>query len=182
MIPKPGGGERALGIPTIRDRVAQTAVKLIMEPIFETDLEPNAFGYRPNRSAQDAIQKVDELLHHPSAGDLHPDPAVDPFALHAGDRAPLDAANYHSGPGIVKLRAILVGADFGEQFRVDLRQVHVLALRLPAPEEVPHGALGARPTAPFFVRGEPHLALFFAAREDRYYKWLRDCHKINRTF
>ena len=63
MIPKPGGGERALGIPTIRDRVAQTAVKLIMEPIFEADLEPNAFGYRPNRSAQDAIQKVDELLH-----------------------------------------------------------------------------------------------------------------------
>ena len=63
MIPKPGGGERALGIPTIRDRVAQTAVKLIIEPIFEADLEPNAFGYRPNRSAQDAIQKVDELLH-----------------------------------------------------------------------------------------------------------------------
>jgi RNA-directed DNA polymerase len=52
MIPKPGGGERALGIPTIRDRVAQTAVKLIVEPIFEADLEPNAFGYRPNRSAQ----------------------------------------------------------------------------------------------------------------------------------
>jgi ABC-type lipoprotein release transport system permease subunit len=37
MIPKPGGGERALGIPTIRDRVAQTAVKLIIEPIFEAD-------------------------------------------------------------------------------------------------------------------------------------------------
>jgi len=42
MIPKPGGGERALGIPTIRDRVAQTAAKLILEPIFEADLEPNA--------------------------------------------------------------------------------------------------------------------------------------------
>jgi len=39
MIPKPGGGERALGIPTIRDRVAQTAAKLILEPIFEADLE-----------------------------------------------------------------------------------------------------------------------------------------------
>jgi RNA-directed DNA polymerase len=62
MIPKPGGGERALGIPTIRDRVAQTAAKLIIEPIFEADLEPNAYGYRPKRSAQDAIQKVDELL------------------------------------------------------------------------------------------------------------------------
>jgi RNA-directed DNA polymerase len=63
MIEKPGGGERPLGIPTIRDRVAQTAAKLILEPIWEADLEPNAYGYRPRRSAQDAIQKVDELLH-----------------------------------------------------------------------------------------------------------------------
>ena len=62
MGEKPGGGERPLGIPTIRDRVAQTAAKLILEPIFEADLEPNAYGYRPGRSAQDAIQKVDELL------------------------------------------------------------------------------------------------------------------------
>jgi RNA-directed DNA polymerase len=63
MIPKPGGGERALGIPTIRDRVAQTAAKLVLEPIWEADLEPNAYGYRPQKSAQDAIKKVDELLH-----------------------------------------------------------------------------------------------------------------------
>lgn len=61
-IPKPGGGERPLGIPTIRDRVIQTAVKLLIEPIFEADLEPNAYGYRPKRSAQDAIQEVHELL------------------------------------------------------------------------------------------------------------------------
>jgi len=61
-IPKPGGGERGLGIPTIRDRVAQTAAKLILEPIWEADLEPNAYGYRPGKSAQDAIQKVNELL------------------------------------------------------------------------------------------------------------------------
>src|SRR5450759_3690014 len=63
MIPKPGGGERPLGIPTIRDRVAQTAAKLALEPIWEADLEPNAYGYRPQKSAQDAIQKVEELLH-----------------------------------------------------------------------------------------------------------------------
>jgi RNA-directed DNA polymerase len=61
-IPKPGGGERPLGIPTIRDRVIQTAVKLLIEPIFEADLEPNAYGYRPKRSAKDAIQEVHELL------------------------------------------------------------------------------------------------------------------------
>jgi RNA-directed DNA polymerase len=63
MIPKPGGGERPLGIPTVRDRVVQTAAKLILEPVFEADLEPNAYGYRPGRSAQDAIARVDELLH-----------------------------------------------------------------------------------------------------------------------
>jgi RNA-directed DNA polymerase len=62
MIDKPGGGQRPLGIPTIRDRVAQTAAKLILEPIFEADLEPNAYGYRPGRSAGDAIQEVDKLL------------------------------------------------------------------------------------------------------------------------
>src|SRR5579875_906283 len=62
MIPKPGGGERPLGIPSIRDRVVQTAAKLVLEPIFEADLEPGAYGYRPKRSAQDAIQKVHKLL------------------------------------------------------------------------------------------------------------------------
>ena len=44
MIPKPGGGQRPLGIPTIRDRVAQTALKLVIEPIFEADLDPEAYG------------------------------------------------------------------------------------------------------------------------------------------
>src|SRR5215211_7711644 len=46
MIPKPGGGERPLGIPTIRDRVVQTAAKLVLEPIFEADFEDSAYGYR----------------------------------------------------------------------------------------------------------------------------------------
>jgi RNA-directed DNA polymerase len=62
MIPKPGGGERPLGIPTIRDRVVQTAAKLVLEPIFEADMDPAAFGYRPKRSASDAIQAVLTLL------------------------------------------------------------------------------------------------------------------------
>jgi len=62
MIPKPGGGERPLGIPTIRDRVAQTAAKLVLEPIFEADLEPSAYGYRPKRSARDAIRRVHKLI------------------------------------------------------------------------------------------------------------------------
>jgi RNA-directed DNA polymerase len=62
MIPKPGGGERPLGIPTIRDRVVQTAAKLVLEPIFEADLEPSAYGYRPGRSGNDAVKEVHRLL------------------------------------------------------------------------------------------------------------------------
>src|SRR5262249_27768386 len=62
MIPKPNGGERPLGIPTIRDRVVQAAVKLVIEPILEADLEPNAYGYRPKRSAGGAIAAVHGLL------------------------------------------------------------------------------------------------------------------------
>jgi RNA-directed DNA polymerase len=62
MIPKAGGGERPLGIPTIRDRVVQTAAKLVLEPIFEADLDPAAHGYRPGRSATEAIQTVLGLL------------------------------------------------------------------------------------------------------------------------
>jgi RNA-directed DNA polymerase len=62
MIPKPGGGERPLGIPTIQDRVVQTAAKLVLEPIFEADMDPAAYGYRPGRSASEAIQAVLMLL------------------------------------------------------------------------------------------------------------------------
>lgn len=62
LIPKPGGGERPLGIPTIKDRVAQTAAKLILEPIFEADLSDAAFGYREGRGAIQAVQEVHQEL------------------------------------------------------------------------------------------------------------------------
>jgi RNA-directed DNA polymerase len=64
MIPKPNGGERPLGIPTVRDRVVQTAAMLVLEPIFEADFEPNAYGYRPGRSTQDAVKEVLVSLRH----------------------------------------------------------------------------------------------------------------------
>jgi RNA-directed DNA polymerase len=61
-IPKPGGGERPLGIPTIRDRVVQTAAVLVLEPIFEADFVDEAYGYRPRRSALDAVKAVHQSL------------------------------------------------------------------------------------------------------------------------
>jgi RNA-directed DNA polymerase len=63
MIPKSGGvGQRPLGIPTIRDRVVQTAAKLVIEPIFEADFDEAAYGYRPRRSAHEAIRVVHKAL------------------------------------------------------------------------------------------------------------------------
>ena len=57
-IPKGDGRTRVLGIPSIRDRVVQGALKLILEPIFEADFQPGSYGYRPNRSQHQAIQTV----------------------------------------------------------------------------------------------------------------------------
>ena len=62
LIPKPGGGHRPLGIPTIRDRVVQTAAKLVLEPIFEADFDDSAYGYRPKRSATEAVRAVHAAL------------------------------------------------------------------------------------------------------------------------
>ena len=63
LIPKKQPGKfRPLGIPCIRDRVAQTAALLVLEPIFEADLQPDQYGYRPGRSANDAVKRVHELL------------------------------------------------------------------------------------------------------------------------
>ena len=59
-IPKSGGKVRLLSVPTIRDRVIQGALKLILEPIFEADFQPGSFGYRPKKSAHDAVKRVKE--------------------------------------------------------------------------------------------------------------------------
>jgi RNA-directed DNA polymerase len=61
-IPKGGGKMRQLSIPSIRDRVVQGALKLILEPIFEADFQPGSFGYRPKKSAHAAIQRVREAI------------------------------------------------------------------------------------------------------------------------
>jgi len=62
-IPKPDGGLRPLSIPTVKDRVVQMALKLVIEPIFEADFEDNSYGYRPKRSAQQAAMEVRKYLN-----------------------------------------------------------------------------------------------------------------------
>lgn len=61
-IPKPDGSERPLGIPTVRDRIVQMAFKLVVEPIFEADFCDCSYGFRPQRSAHDALDAIAEAL------------------------------------------------------------------------------------------------------------------------
>jgi RNA-directed DNA polymerase len=68
-IPKPGSRElRPLGIPTVRDRVVQTALRMVMEPIYERDFAAQSYGFRPGRGCKQALRRVDELL---KAGYVH---------------------------------------------------------------------------------------------------------------
>jgi group II intron reverse transcriptase/maturase len=58
LIPKRSGGERPLGIPTVRDRVVQAAARLVLEPIFEADFQPCSYGFRPKKDAHQAVEEI----------------------------------------------------------------------------------------------------------------------------
>lgn len=92
-IPKKNGKIRKLGILTIRDRIVQMALKLVLEPIFEADFYPHSYGYRPNRRAQDAIE---EIFHLHNKGYV--------WVLEGDIKACFDNVNHSILMGLVKKR------------------------------------------------------------------------------
>jgi len=61
-IPKPDGRQRPLGIPTVRDRIVQQACRIVIEPVFEANFQNQSYGFRPRRSAGQAVRAVDKVL------------------------------------------------------------------------------------------------------------------------
>jgi retron-type reverse transcriptase len=110
-IPKPDGGERPLGIPTIRDRVVQTAAKLVLEPIFEADFENNAYGYRPVRGAVDAVKEVHRLICRGHTGRRRLIPLL---RFDSARRASEISSSSHRGPARAPAdQAVAKSADRG---------------------------------------------------------------------
>jgi RNA-directed DNA polymerase len=93
-IPKAGGKTRHLGIPTLRDRVVQMALKLVLEPIFEVDFYPASYGYRPARRAQDAIAEIVSFINPRASYD---------FVVEGDIKACFD--NVHHGVLMAQLRS-----------------------------------------------------------------------------
>jgi RNA-directed DNA polymerase len=109
-IPKPGSREmRPLGIPTVRDRVVQTALRMVMEPIFERDFAAHSYGFRPNRGCKDALRRVQELL---DAGYVH---IVDADLKSYFDTIPKDRLMALIGQKVADSRIMALIASFLEQ-------------------------------------------------------------------
>ncbi|MCP5112973.1 MAG: group II intron reverse transcriptase/maturase [bacterium] len=92
LIPKPGkaGKVRPLGIPTLKDRLVQMALKLILEPIFEADFYPTSYGFRKGRSTHDALAKIQRSLHPTKGG-----PSVYTHVIEGDIKGCFDAIDHH---------------------------------------------------------------------------------------
>jgi RNA-directed DNA polymerase len=113
-IPKPGSGEkRPLGIPTVCDRVVQTALRMVMEPIFEKDFAAHSYGFRPNRGCKDALRRVQELL---DAGYVH---IVDADLKSYFDTIPKDRLMALIGRKVADGRVLALITSFLEQGVLD---------------------------------------------------------------
>jgi len=113
-IPKPGSQEmRPLGIPTVRDRVVQTALRMVMEPIFERDFAPHSYGFRPGRGCKDALRRVQELLN---TGYVH---IVDADLKSYFDTIPKDRLKALIGRKVTDGRILALIASFLDQGVLD---------------------------------------------------------------
>jgi RNA-directed DNA polymerase len=113
-IPKPGSQEmRPLGIPTVRDRVVQTALRMVMEPIYEKDFAPHSYGFRPGRGCKDALRRVTGLL---AAGYVH---IVDADLKSYFDTIPKDRLKALIGRKVTDGRILALIASFLDQGVLD---------------------------------------------------------------
>jgi RNA-directed DNA polymerase len=113
-IPKPGSREmRPLGIPTVRDRVVQTALRMVMEPIFEKDFAAHSYGFRPGRGCKDALRRVRELL---ATGYVH---IVDADLKSYFDTIPKDRLKAMVGWKVTDGRVLALVESFLEQGVLD---------------------------------------------------------------
>src|SRR4029453_5508903 len=125
MIPKPGTAKRRrLGIPTVRDRVVQASLKLVLEPIFEADFRPCSYGFRPNRRAQDAVAEMRLLASNSYEWVLEADIAacfdeishpalMDRVRHRIGDKGALAVVKAFLKAGILSEAGDLKGTDTG---------------------------------------------------------------------
>ena len=92
LIPKPGkpGKFRPLGIPTLKDRLVQMALKMVLEPIFEADFYPTSYGFRPGRSTHDALARIQQRLHPSSTG-----PSWTRYVIEGDIKGCFDAIDHH---------------------------------------------------------------------------------------
>ena len=148
-IPKPDGRERPLGIPTIQDRVVQTAAQLILEPIFEADFKECSFGFRPGRGAHDAIREVSA-------------------ALQAGRTAVVDAdlqSYFDSIPHDKLMKCV-------ENRIADRSVLHLIRMWLEAPIEEPRDPTGGKPTRHRPTSGTPQGGVISPLLANLYLHWL----------
>lgn len=113
-IPKPGSQElRPLGIPTVRDRVVQTALRMVLEPIFERDFAEHSYGFRPGRGCKDALRRVYHLLR---SGHSH---VVDVDLKSYFDTIPKDRLLAHVGEKVTDGRILALIENFLDQKVLD---------------------------------------------------------------
>ena len=162
LIPKPGGKFRRLGIPTLKDRVVQQALRMVLEPIFEADFYVSSYAYRPGRRAQDAIQNIFHFIR-PCVGYT--------WAVEGDIRGCFD--NVHHGVLMEEIRKRITDKKILRIIRIILKAgvMTELGVYQRTITGTPQGGILS-----------PLLANIYLSRLDQYFnqKWKRYCSSSNR--